>query len=203
LLDSYEQERRPIAEINTQQSLHNAARLIPLFAKATTALESGEVSLSTVQQIRDEIEANRDHFTSAGLQLGFSYGPPVHGPADSTRYDPSIEQGARLPHAWLEKGGRRLSILDMLDLGKFTLLAGPAGQAWRAWADASSDLRLVLLDDSIRFESDWPGMSTIAGTGAILARPDGHIAAVVRDDSTASQQSLSRTLRGYLIDLER
>lgn len=198
LLESYQQERRPIADINTQQSLHNAARLIPLFTNATTALASGEVSAAATRQIRDEIEANRDHFTSAGLQLGFSYGPPVHGPADSTRYDPSIEQGARLPHAWLQRGDRRLSILDLLDLGNFTLLAGPAGQAWRAWTAANSDLCLALLDDSVRFEGDWPGLSTIAGSGAILVRPDGHIAAVVRDDSAASQQLLSRTLRGYL-----
>jgi 2-polyprenyl-6-methoxyphenol hydroxylase-like FAD-dependent oxidoreductase len=194
LLDSYAHERRPIARINTQQSLHNAARLVPLFANATTALASGEIAPDAAHRIREEIEANRDHFTSPGLQLGFSYGPPVRGPADATRYDPSIEPGARLPHAWLEREGCRLSTLDLLDPARFTLLIGRADRAWRAWADEATNLRLVLLDDGIRFESDWPGAAILRGPGAILIRPDGHVAAIARDDSASSQRAFSHSL---------
>ena len=194
LLDSYEHERQPIARINTQQSLHNAARLVPLFANATAALASGDIAPDAAQKVREEIDANRDHFTSPGLQLGFSYGPPVRGPADATRYDPSIEPGARLPHAWLEKDGRRLSTLDLIDPARFTLLVGPADRAWRAWADETADLRLVLLTDGTRFESDWPGVAILRGSGAILVRPDGHVAAVARDDSVSSQQAFSHSL---------
>lgn len=197
LLDSYERERRPVATINTEQSLHNAQRLVPLFANATAALASGDIDPDAARKIREEIEANRDHFTSAGLQLGFSYGPPVRGPADPTRYDPSVEPGARLPHAWLEKGGRRLSTLDLLDSAGFTLLADSAGRGWRSWAEATPDIRLVLLDDGIRFEHDWPGAALVRGGGAILVRPDGHIAAAACDDGLSSQQALSLSRRRY------
>ncbi len=194
LLDSYERERRPVAAINTEQSLHNAARLVPLFANATAALASGDITPDAARKVREEIEANRDHFTSPGLQLGFSYGPPVRGPADPTRYDPSIEPGARLPHAWLEKDGRRVSTLDLVDPRAFTLLAGPA---WRSWAETIPDLRFVLLDESTRFEGDWPGSTVLREGGAILVRPDGHIAAVAADGGPASRGALSRFLPSH------
>ncbi|MCW5735446.1 MAG: FAD-dependent monooxygenase [Enhydrobacter sp.] len=199
LLDTYERERRPVAAINTEQSLHNAARLVPLFANATTSLASGDIGPDAMKKIREEIEANRDHFISAGLQLGFSYGPPVRGPADPTRYDPSIEPGARLPHAWFQKNGRRVSMLDLLDPTRFTVLAASAGPSWRAWSDATPDLQWVSLDDGIRFEPPWPGASLVRGGGAILVRPDGHVAAVARDDSPLSQEALSQALRLYAL----
>ena len=198
LLESYERERRPIAEINTRQSLHNAERLVPLFANATTALTTGEISAPAAQRVRDEIDANRDHFTSAGLQLGFSYGPPARGPADSTRYEPSIDPGARLPHAWLAWNSKRLSTLDLLEFGRFTILAGPKGTAWRTFADTCADVRLVVLDAGVRFESEWPGAAVTRGSGALLVRPDGHIAAVASDDSDTSRQLLLGALQGYL-----
>ena len=76
----------------------------------------------TVQQ------AKRAEFYSLGLVLGYSYaGSPVVQPTrkysactDVTRYTPTTEPGARLPHRWLPDGS---SLYDRLGAG-FTLV-GP------------------------------------------------------------------------------
>jgi len=197
LLETYEQERQPIAQINTQQSLNNAARLPHLFGLVQAALAAEEVAPRAAQDIRGEIATHREHFLSTGLQLGFSYGPPVRGPADPTRYDPSIERGARMPHAWFRHEGRRLSTLDLVDPGQFTLLAGPGGQSWPGFSQGRN-LHLQMIDPSFEFESTWPAEVLVRGAGALLVRPDGHIGAVVPDDSGGSQQRVARALDRFL-----
>ncbi|HKV14676.1 MAG TPA: hypothetical protein VJQ81_06505, partial [Reyranella sp.] len=176
----------------------NSARLPHLFKMAQSALSKGDVSPAAAQEIRAEIDTHRDHFLSTGLQLGFSYGPPVQGPADPMRYEPSVQPGARMPHAWLQRDGKRLSTLDLLSLGGFTLLAGPAGTAWRAFATQARNTHVVELDSSYRFESAWPATAIVNDAGAILVRPDGHIGIAVPDDSTASQQRVRDTLDRFL-----
>jgi len=198
LLDTYETERQPIARINTAQSLNNAARLPHLFKMAQAALSTGTISPTAAQEIQAEIDTHRDHFLSTGLQLGFSYGPPVQGPADPMRYEPSIQPGTRMPHAWLRRDGKRLSTLDLLDLSRFTLLAGPAGTAWHAFAAQAKNTHIVALDSSFRFESDWLAATALSDAGAILVRPDGHIGVAVLNDSTASQQRVSDALTRLL-----
>jgi hypothetical protein len=194
LLDTYELERQPIARINTKQSLNNSSRLPHLFKMAQSALAADEITAATALEIRAEIETHREHFLSTGLQLGFSYGPPVQGPADPTRYEPSVQPGARLPHAWIQHQGQRISTLDLLDLGHFTLLTGPQDMMWRTFAAQMKIIRLVVLDSTLRFESDWPAATILKGTGAVLVRPDGHVGVAVLDDSKGSQQRISETL---------
>ena len=198
LLDTYEVERQPIARINTAQSLNNSARLPHLFKMAQSALSNGNVSPAVAQEIRAEIDTHRDHFLSTGLQLGYSYGPPVQGPADPTRYEPSVQTGARMPHAWLRHEGKRISTLDLLDLGRFTLLAGPASTAWRAFAAQAKNTHFVVLDSAFQFETAWPAAATVNDAGAILVRPDGHIGVAVLDDSMVSQQRVSDVLKRLL-----
>lgn len=200
LLDTYEMERQPIARINTAQSLNNAARLPHLFKMAQAALSKGDISPEATREIRAEIDTHRDHFLSTGLQLGFSYGPPVQGPADPMRYEPSIQPGARMPHAWFRRDGKRLSTLDLLDLSRFTLLTGPADTAWHTFAAQAKNTRFVVLDPSFQFESDWPVAATLNDTGAILVRPDGHVGIAVSDDNQQSQQRVNDVLRRFLTD---
>ncbi len=200
LLDTYEEERQPIARINTAQSLNNSTRLPHLFKMAQSALEKGDIPTTTADAIRAEIDTHRDHFLSTGLQLGFSYGPPVQGPADPSRYEPSVQPGARLPHAWLRHQGKRLSTLDLLDLTRFTLLTGANGSTWHAFAAQAKNTQLVVLDADCQFESLWPAASVLHGTGAILVRPDGHIGIAVFDDSPEAQQRARSVLERFMPD---
>jgi hypothetical protein len=194
LLDSYDRERRPIAEINTRQSLHNSNRLPELFRLAEETIVDGQVSATDAQRLAAEIGTHREHFLSPGLQLGYCYGPPVCGPAEPTRYDPSAREGDRMPHAWVARGEQRLSTLDLLDPTSFTLIAGSDGVSWRLAVSGLNSVKTVILDDSFMFESDWVSLCGLKGASAMLVRPDGHIAKIVADDTPASRAAIVETL---------
>jgi 2,4-dichlorophenol 6-monooxygenase len=134
------------------------------------------------------IEDQQDHFDMIGLQLGFGYeegavvpdGSPPPAPANPVRdLVPTSRPGARLPHAWVQRDGVRSSTLDLLATDGFTLLAGPRG---RAWADAVAGLAppaircLVAERDFADPEASWQRASEIGPDGALLVRPDQHVA---------------------------
>ena len=164
LLNSYEAERRPVADRNCQQSLSNAAKMAQVeraigvststpvnpAAGRTAALPLLELGLdgddpAAVNKraaVASAIAAQREHFDFLGLDLGFSYtGPAVFSdgmadtPTDVLRYVPSTRPGARLPHVWFERDGNLTSSIDLV-AGRFTLLAGRDASVW---ADAARD----------------------------------------------------------------
>ncbi|GAA0506309.1 FAD-dependent monooxygenase [Pigmentiphaga daeguensis] len=93
----------------------------------------------------------------------------------------STRPGAKLPHAWLVgSDGRRVSTLDVVGRGKFTLLTGLAGQAWKE-AAAAMDLpflRTVVIGEPGALDSycTWHALREIEESGALLVRPDGIVA---------------------------
>ena len=113
LLASYSRERRGVVE----QTVASAEANMRSLAGDLTADEAA------IQR------AKRPEFHSLGLVLGYSYaGSPVVQPsacpepaADTTRYVPAADPGARLPHAWLPDGS---SLYDHLGTG--FALVGPA-----------------------------------------------------------------------------
>ena len=89
--------------------------------------------------------------------------------------------GAKLPHAWLVgPDGRRVSTLDLVGKGKYSLVTGIAGGAW---VEAAKVLNLPFLrtvvigvpgaQDSY---STWHERREIEEAGALLVRPDGVVA---------------------------
>ncbi|MFG2631118.1 FAD-dependent monooxygenase [Streptomyces sp. NPDC048473] len=96
LLASYETERRSVVEQTVATAESNMRSLVGDLAADATAIQT----------------AKHAEFHSLGLVLGYSYaGSPVIQPTgattargDSTSCTPSIEPGARLPHAWLTDG---------------------------------------------------------------------------------------------------
>lgn len=189
LLDSYDAERRPVAEINTAQSLSNAQKLQHLFALATEVLGDGAPSEEGRSALVAELAHHREHFLSEGLQLGFSYGPPVRGPADPLWYAPSLERGARLPHAWFDQDGQRLSTLDLIDPVGFTLMTTGA-TVWSRLAGELPDCRVVVLPATSCFHGPWLALEAVGTSGALLVRPDGHIAQVAGDASADSVRAI-------------
>ncbi|MDB5846526.1 MAG: hypothetical protein JWP29_278, partial [Rhodoferax sp.] len=173
LLDSYEAERKPIAERNTRFARGMAdsigrivvpPRLEADDAEATAARDA--LSEALYQHVRRE-------FNIPGLQLGLRYaGSPVVAPEatspladEPNRYQPNGRPGARAPHVWI--GGQ--SIFDLFGRD-FTLLcfASP-GSAWQA---AAHELGMPL--------TVVPCASAEArqlyGADLVLVRPDHHIA---------------------------
>ncbi len=184
LLDSYEEERRPVALNNTSQSVQNAAKLglveALLYgddpAKRSDHFDAVLNDPEKIDALADAVEAQRPHFDSIALQLGYRYrsaaivdGERDDPNADCSDYQPSYAAGALLPHEWIENGGR--SLLSVVDPVKFTLICGPTAD--RLAAEIAGDEHCCVY----RYSDDWTARTGVSSDGALLIRPDGHIAA--------------------------
>jgi 2,4-dichlorophenol 6-monooxygenase len=90
---------------------------------------------------------------------------------------PSGRPGSHLPHAWIERDGARVSTLDLVPYDRFTLIAGPDGAAWATAAAAQHGVRAVVAGrDFGDPEGRWAALAGIGRDGAVLVRPDQHVA---------------------------
>jgi 2-polyprenyl-6-methoxyphenol hydroxylase-like FAD-dependent oxidoreductase len=193
LLDTYEEERRVVAQVNCEQSLTNASKLFALYdvlygsdpAQRQAHYEAIAANPAASAELAAAVEAQRPHFDSFNLQLGYRYasaatvGAPELTAArdvDISNYEPSWAAGAHLPHRWVIYKSASVSLLSLLDPSRFTLIAGPAGAGWR---DAAATARIAVHlaeQDFSDMEADWGRLTGLPADGALLVRPDGHIA---------------------------
>lgn len=172
LLDSYDVERRPIAESNADFSLGNQRR----FLLTDDALRSGNRD-----QIEFWIRDTENHLHSSGQSLGFGYEQgaivpdgTVRQPLNSRYYTPSDRPGGRFPHFWLDLARTRSS-LDWFDR-EFVLVAGPEGGAWiEAAKDVADRTGVALRTQRLDHPHEADGLA-LGLRGALLVRPDGHVA---------------------------
>lgn len=181
LLDSYEVERRPVAQVNAEASSRNAMKM----GEVWKALEmTGDGAAAGVQAA---IANQAEHFDMLGLQLGFRYETGAIVPDGSAppavanpvrEYVPSGRPGARLPHAWALRDGVRVSTLDLLPADRFTLVAGAAAKPWiEAAAAMTPALHCIAIGSDVRDrDGDWSRQLGIEADGALLVRPDQHVA---------------------------
>ena len=156
LLDSYEAERRPVAQRNADVSLTNALHLIEV-----------PVAIAEGRDVAAAIADQATHFDMLGLQLGYRYGAPDAGVPDTAirAFTPEAAVGGRLPHGWVERDGARCSTLDLVPLDACVEIGGPA-----------SDAELVVGRDLVD-PDDWWGTVVRSGPhGRLVVRPDQHIA---------------------------
>ena len=199
LLDTYGTERRPVARTNADKSLENALRMIDVFVACGATAPAGEAkaafdaAVATAEgraAIAAATEAQAEHFDMLGLQLGFAYAPgsgpvlddgtpPVAVANPVREYAPSTRPGGRLPHAWVERDGERVSTLDLVPPDSLLLITSSA--EWAAAADAVGGGPVPLA--VARFGAGltdptgaWDAVSGIGADGAVLVRPDQHVA---------------------------
>jgi hypothetical protein len=196
LLDTYETERKPIAEINCQQSLTNAFKMV-LLAQALQ-LHPGSTGADLAATLADP--ANREpiaaavqeqatHFDMLGLQIGYTYPPHLTDPSE---FVASAEVGARLPHAWLGDGR---STLDLVDRNELTLLTCGAHDEWAAAAaNAAAPVRHVRLDEQA-IDPTWSALCELGNDGALLVRPDQHVAWRSTDLPSDATAALATAIR--------
>jgi 2-polyprenyl-6-methoxyphenol hydroxylase-like FAD-dependent oxidoreductase len=136
------------------------------------------------------------HFRSWGRDLGVVYQrgavvvdglPQTH--CDPEFYVPSARAGGRVPHRWTEHRGRRQSTLDLIHRDRLTALVAAREEAGWARAARGLPIAVVAVDDT---ERDGLG-AEVDGHG-LVARPDGHIAALLRSDRHPAVQ-LGEALR--------
>jgi hypothetical protein len=81
-----------------------------------------------------------------------------------------------LPHFWVERGGKRVSILDVIGQKTWTLIS--ASEEWETVLlgvneRSQNTIRSVRVDDQLKgFQQAF----SVCETGAALIRPDGYIA---------------------------
>lgn len=193
LLETYASERLPVARENTKQSLQNAMKMGLLAQALGTDVEPTSArmaeSLGDPQRraaVSAAVEEQAEHFDMLGLQLGYIYRdgalvpegdpPPLESPRD---YVPTAHPGARFPHAWVESSGRRRSSLDLISFDGFTLVSFGAHERWGQAVESVSAVPVaqvrVGIDAQIP-DDEWWTICGVEATGALLVRPDQHVA---------------------------
>jgi 2-polyprenyl-6-methoxyphenol hydroxylase-like FAD-dependent oxidoreductase len=166
LLDTYDAERRPVGRTITEQSLMNSISMGRLGDQATGF-------------------ARPEYLNEQGMIFGASYdsgavvpdgtsAPVVANPV--TDYVPSARPGARAPHAWLERSGERVSTIDLVGR-RFALLA--SGEEWAKPGHGARVLSITTVGDGWELRDpggQWHATYGLERGGAVLVRPDGHVA---------------------------
>ena len=172
LLDSYDLERRPVAESNADFSIGNRDRLKQLEHACQSRNED---------RIGFWIDDLDNHLHSVGQSLGFSYvsgaviqDGTVAKPLNSRYYVPSDRPGGRFPHVWLDTA-RRKSTLDWFER-EFVVVAGPLGDSWERAARTVQSRSSVPITVKRLPRVDRELGIHIGMRGAVLVRPDGHVA---------------------------
>ncbi|MDO9175587.1 MAG: FAD-dependent monooxygenase, partial [Actinomycetota bacterium] len=191
LLDSYEAERRPVGLSNCAQSLHNARAIASTgITFAGEGFDLSEVDDDTPggaavrERIVAGIPAQRPHFAFRGQEIGFQYqgsSAIIDDGSDPAPYDVETYvatgcPGVRAPHLWIQVDGEQRSTLDLWD-GRWAFLGGRDAIGWQAAASAAlpgTDFFRMGVD----VQGDAEGFASygLGPEGALLVRPDGHIA---------------------------
>lgn len=138
------------------------------------------------RRVQAAIERQIPHFDRLGLDLGLAYargalvadGSPAPTNPDPIRtYVPTTRPGARFPHFWLDAAATRSS-RELVDYAHFTLVLGSgcaAAADERAGLDAAA-ARLGVRLHGLPDDPDVHRHAELAPDGALLIRPDGHVA---------------------------
>lgn len=170
LLETYEQERRPVDDRNTKWALFTFMNhfvtdagfgLIPgappevqIAAFQTLLSDSFEGEWARAR-MHEVLQTQRMEFCAHDIEIGFNYNSDAIVP-DGTRptsrapmgdvYVPTTRPGHRLPHAWLQLDDKRVSTLDLCGNGHFVLFSGTTGAAWESAAAVAAEACGVTLD---------------------------------------------------------
>jgi 2-polyprenyl-6-methoxyphenol hydroxylase-like FAD-dependent oxidoreductase len=173
LLDSYEEERRPVGLVTVEQA----------YARYIRRVVPEEIDVTT-PQTRDELTMEiGQRYGSGAVAGGRSLSESACLHPDETRGHP----GSRVPHAWL---GEQRSTIDCATRG-FALLTGPNAGSWRRAAEALALEEVTLPGDAL--ESCGIGLS-----GALLDRPDGYVAWRAEENAPDAEDLLRATLARIL-----
>lgn len=219
LLDTYEAERRPVAEVNSEQSLTNAAKLFDLLAvllgwdpdHMQAQYDAVAAAPATNVELALAVEAQRPHFDSFNLQLGYRYassaviGAPdlvAGADVDISTYEPSWAPGAHVPHRWVTHAHECTSLLSLLPVDRFAVLAGPQGGDWHEAACAAGLAALQFGAHWADPLADWTQLTGLPERAAVLVRPDGHVAAHLDTTSHDHATSLKKLMAQLLCAAE-
>ena len=166
-------------------------RRLPLISAFFDPSPLGDAVRTRTEEI---FHTHRGGCQAHDVEIGFAYEegavipdgtePPVREPLRDV-YRPTTRPGHVLPHAWIEHGGRRVSTHDLTGTATgFTLITGPEGTAWReAAAQVAEKLSIPIAVAQVGagaeftdVDGGWEAVRQVSGEGAVLVRPDNHVA---------------------------
>ncbi len=145
-------------------------------------------------KVREAMEVKNYEFNAHGVELGQRYvstavvaddRDPTENPRDpELYYQAGTDPGVRLPHAWVGNSREKLSTHDLAPYTRFTLITGTTGAGWEEAAQTAGqrlgvDIGTVVIGpdrDVTDLYFDWDRLRDVAEDGAILVRPDKHVA---------------------------
>ncbi|MDQ1491527.1 MAG: 2,4-dichlorophenol 6-monooxygenase [Actinomycetota bacterium] len=166
--------------------------------------------------LRDALALMNYQFNAHGIELGYRYragaivpdGSPEPLPVRDPQlyYEPTTRAGAHLPHAWLDGPSGRISTLDLVAGTHFSLITGIGGEGWSDAARRASDVTGVPVDvhhvgtrDGLGDNyGDWAELRQVQSTGAVLVRPDRHVAWRAEGYTSEAASSLCDALQQLL-----
>ena len=168
-----------------------SAALRLLQAPARRALAKFDRDDALKRRVLGSISDQTPHFDRIGLDIGYVYESGALVPDDEsprglltsvTQYVPSTQPGARFPHLWLDSKRRRSSH-DALQGDGYTLLLGNDGSPWkealRGLGPLRTPMKIELLAGLCGDDGASDALRDLSGVGpggALLVRPDGHVA---------------------------
>jgi 2,4-dichlorophenol 6-monooxygenase len=156
LLESYSEERTPIAKQIVSRANKSIGEFGPIFqalgmdggvdhAKIQSNMDArcdaGAAAEAQRDALRKAIAYKKYEFDCHGVELNQHYASsaviadgvkaPGSGIDMELHYVPTTSPGARIPHVWVfDKHGAQHSTLDITGQGAFTLITGIGGEAW-------------------------------------------------------------------------
>ena len=192
LLDTYDAERRPVAEATSARAAaRSAEHSHPGFAPppGTSGPQRGILSVA----------------------LGYRYpqgavvGADPAGPVVPEQLSLTGEPGSRAPHMWLRRRGERISTLDLYERSLVLLSGADEPGGWHEAALRLADELGVPLESyrvgtgpdaelAPEEETDWAERHGTAAAGAVLVRPDGFVAWRAAEPAEDPESTLRQVL---------
>ncbi|MEU5987240.1 FAD-dependent monooxygenase [Streptomyces sp. NPDC047434] len=202
LLDSYDAERRPVAQATSARaSTRSVEHSHPGYAPGPEAGSPGGPG----GRKGGILNVVLGHRYPRGAVVGADPSVPVV--PDQLRL--TGEPGSRAPHVWLDRAGTRVSTLDLYERSPVLLSAEDGSGAWhdaagRVARELGVPLEAYRIGDgpaaelSPASDTDWAEAHGVTPDGAVLVRPDGFVAwrseGPVADPAATLREALAAVL---------
>ena len=196
LLDTYHDERQPVATRNVREASANLRRMLSPQPDPKRLDDTLDGAARREKLGVEFAQAMSNEWRTLGIHLGYVYeGSPVivadgtpRPSLDPMIYEQTSRPGSRAPHVWLADGR---STLDYFGRGFVLMRIGADAPEASAFAQAAADAGLPL--DIISLEE--PDVVKAYERKLVLVRPDGH--SVWRGDAMPDDpRKVIETVRG-------
>ena len=210
LLESYSEERQPVAKqmvsraitaMKGMQAVPQALGFRPGQSEkeawaVVDKFESGsEEGKEVRKKFREALDLQNWQFNGLGGEAGHHYQkssavvsdgakPVYHAENEQLNLYPTTTPGSSIPHAWLQFEGKKVSTLDLVGKGVFTVFTGVGGEGWlECVSKLSESLGIEINAVQVTVDGEltdhygtWADSREIEDDGCLIVRPDRFVA---------------------------